>query len=326
MRPRLQHSGRGFPPSRSPVHPQMGPDLCFAPSGSRHLLVGCKQTKTDLDLRRTRLRNSWRTTGPGDQRPGCSGLSPRRPNTRNPNSPLSFLRHSHAHIPASPFHGVKHSLARRRDFRNRRVTTSGRRRKRLLGSTLRSLGVSEGPPGRRRGPLEVCRQLSGVRVADLRDEERPWPATGPGSNSGSAATARSRAGGCDGEGRVGVRGQRSGGREVLLTCGWSTSLGRGTWTPRRLLGDVRGSGSGGPQWECGIWKVTVALPKSKEKESCPNCLQSLARSLLLNSLAPWGSWKELTRVMPGEFGGVRKLVRERQRLQGRSVSAGCTVV
>lgn len=138
-----------------------------------------------------------------------------------------------------------------------------------LGSTLWSPGVSEGPPGHRRGPLEVGRPLLGVRVVDLRDVERPWPATGPGSSSGSAATARSLAGGCDGEGRVGVRGQRSGGRAVLLDCGWGRSLGKGTWAPRRLLGDVKGSGTGGRQWECGVWKVTVAVPKNKEDEELP---------------------------------------------------------
>lgn len=143
------------------------------------------------------------------------------------------MRNCHAHFPASPFHGVKCSLRRRRDFLNRQVTTSGRRRKRLSGLRSGVLVIAERPPGLRRGPPEVVRRLLGVRVADLRDEEGPWPATGPESSSGSAATARSPAGGCDGEGRVGVRGQRSGCREVLLDCGWGMGLGRGAWTPRR---------------------------------------------------------------------------------------------
>lgn len=32
------------------------------------------------------------------------------------------------------------------------------------------------------------------------------------------------------------------------------------------MGDVRGSGSGVRQWECGVWKVTVVVPKNKEDE------------------------------------------------------------
>lgn len=68
------------------------------------------------------------------------------------------------------------------------------------------------------------RPLLGVRVVDLRDVERPWPATGPGSSSGSAATARSLAGGCDGEAGSGsgVRGQ-----VAVLSC-W-TAGGVGVW-------------------------------------------------------------------------------------------------
>lgn len=134
-----------------------------------------------------------------------------------------------------------------------------------LGSTLGSLGIAVGPPGHRRGLPGVDRQRSGVRVADLRDEEGPWPATGPGSSSGSAATARSRAGGCDGESRVRVRGQRSGGCAVLLDCWWSRGLGRRTWAPRKL-GRCEGLGGWDWQWGRGVWEVTVAAPRSEEDE------------------------------------------------------------
>lgn len=164
MRLGPHYSGRGSPSSRSPVRPHQGPDLCFAPSGSRHLLVGCEQTKADTDPRRMQLRSSWRVTRPGGQRPGSSGLSPCRStralsappeNTQPPETPLSSLRNSHAHITASPSLGVKHCPRRRRDFRNRRVTTSGRRRKRLSALRFGVLVSPRGPAGHRRGPLEV---------------------------------------------------------------------------------------------------------------------------------------------------------------------------
>lgn len=45
----------------------------------------------------------------------------------------------------------------------------------------------------------------------------------------------------------------------------------GTWAPRRLLGDVRGSGwgCGGRQWGRGVWEVTVATSRSEEDEELP---------------------------------------------------------
>lgn len=68
------------------------------------------------------------------------------------------------------------------------------------------MALSSGIPGRlsdqrgfRKGPPVQAGYTRGVGAASLRDEEGPWPATGPGSSFGSAATARSRAGGCDGE-------------------------------------------------------------------------------------------------------------------------------
>lgn len=155
------------------------------------------------------------------------------------------MRNSHAHIPSVAFSwrqaqpkpkaGLPESPSH--NFRTEAEAS--------LGATLWSPGVSEGATGAQDRAAGGGPAALGCQVCDLRDVEQPWPATGPGSSSGSAATARSRAGGCDGEGRVGVRGQRSGSRAVLLDCGWSRSLGKGTWAPRRLLGDVRGSGSGG---------------------------------------------------------------------------------
>lgn len=138
------------------------------------------------------------------------------------------------------------------------------------------------------------RQLSGVSVADLRDEEGPWPATGPGSSSGSAATARSRAGGCDGEGRVGVRGQRSGSCAVLLNCGWSRGLGRATWAPRRGTWAPRRCEwlwVGGRQWGRGVCEVTVAAPRGEEDEELP-----------LNVSRAWQFLFRETPWLPGEAG------------------------
>lgn len=42
----------------------------------------------------------------------------------------------------------------------------------------------------------------------------------------------------------------------------------------------------------------MAVPKSKEDEELPQVPPEPVMFLLRNSLAPWGSWKELTRVMP----------------------------
>lgn len=57
--------------------------------------------------------------------------------------------------------------------------------------------------------------------------------------------ARSRAGGCDGERGVGVRGHRSGGRVGLEGGGSSPDPEGVTWALRRRPGGVKGSGGAG---------------------------------------------------------------------------------
>lgn len=83
----------------------------------------------------------------------------------------------------------------------------------------------------------------------LRDEEASWPATGPGSSSGSAATARSRAGGCDWSGSE-VRGQA--GTSVLRAAGEVGDWGGVTWALESPLRGVRGTeGLGAGAWALG---------------------------------------------------------------------------
>ena len=123
-----------------------------------------------------------------------------------------------------------------------------------LGSTFSgNPGTAEGGArrgtgrGRRRGLAAIW----GVGAVGLSDEEGPWPATGPGSSSGNAAAARSRAGGCDGapgrgqgsevRGRVGSPGAARGigGCEGAIRAPGGTAQGvrgRGPWG----LGDGRG--------------------------------------------------------------------------------------
>lgn len=150
---------------------------------------------------------------------------------------------------------VRHARrGRGRDFRACGGTTSGGRWKSLSAVLFRGIpGTAEGGAkrdtgrGRRRG----LAALWGVGAVGLSDEEGPWPATGPGSSSGSAAAARSRAGGCDGapgrgqgsevRGRVGSPGAARGiggakGRSGLRGGTAQGARGRGPWG----LGDGRG--------------------------------------------------------------------------------------
>lgn len=112
-------------------------------------------------------------------------------------------------------------------------TTSGGRRK-TCGLSARGTRGGFGVTGGRA-------EAAGPGCGAASDAEGPWPATGPGSSSGSAVTPRFRAGGCDGEGRVGVRGRRSRGREFwgdgCLIPGSLGSSGTGAWA----LGGHRGS-------------------------------------------------------------------------------------
>ena len=103
-------------------------------------------------------------------------------------------------------------------------------------------------PGYRKGPPRRAGRPRGVGAVGLSDEEGPWPATGPGSSSGSVAAARSRAGGCDGapgrgqgsgvRGRVGSPGaaggiggaeRRSGFRGDCPGCPVARTVGSGRW-------------------------------------------------------------------------------------------------
>lgn len=85
---------------------------------------------------------------------------------------------------------------------------------------------------------------------------------------------------------------------VLLDCRWSMGLRRGIWPPRRLLGDVRGSGDGGQQWECGVWEVTVVAPRSEENEEVPPVPPEPVRFSSAKLLGSLGKLKETDQVIP----------------------------
>lgn len=144
-----------------------------------------------------------------------AGASTKTANSPPPPPPPPPPRQERAHLPASRCNDV----TRRLDGGG----TSGRADPQLPERGGRASGLyaeeSRECSGAARVTGKGCRGRAGhsrsVGAADVRDEEEPWPATGPGSSSGSAATARSRAGGCDKEDRVGsgVRGQ-----VAELTC------------------------------------------------------------------------------------------------------------
>jgi hypothetical protein len=156
----LDHTTAGealHPPARLSARSRV--PICLCSFWFSVLAGWLRANKTDSDPRRTRLRSSWPGIRGRDPETSVRAARPersqRRQNIRSSQTPLSSLRYSHAHIPASPSHGVKHCPKRRRDFRNRRVTTSGRRRKRLSALRFGVLVSLRGPPGHRRGPLEV---------------------------------------------------------------------------------------------------------------------------------------------------------------------------
>lgn len=113
----------------------------------------------------------------------------------------------------------------------------------------------------------------------LSDEEGPWPATGPGSSSGSAAAARSRAGGCDGTpgSGSGVRGQ--GARRLPGGCGRNRGCGGAVGF---LAGLPRVSGGA----DRGVWEVAVAVRRSEARGEgvCPET----ARLFSAETLRPPG--------------------------------------
>ena len=154
---------------------------------------------------------------------------------------------------------VRHARrGRGRDFRACGGTTSGGRWKSLSAVLFRGIpGTAEGGAtrGTGRGRRRGLAALWGVGAVGLSDEEGPWPATGPGSSSGSAAAARSRAGGCDGP-RVGVRGQRSGGASAPRGLREESGVRRGD----------QGSGGGLPRVpggaDRGVWEMAVAARRS----------------------------------------------------------------
>lgn len=166
-------------------------------------------------------------------------------------------------------------------------TTSGGRRKSLSALSSGVPGRRRGHPGYSDGPPGRASSTRGVGAAGLRDEERPWPATGPGSSSGSAAPARSRAGGCDAEGRVGVRGQGSGGRGGLLGCGSSPGPGwggLGSEAPARGYEGTRG-------WEREVWGTAVASRRSEAGKEAGKPPAGLSRA-----------WRAAFREPPGSLG------------------------
>lgn len=179
--------------------------------------------------------------GPDYRGPGPSAAAP-----RPPLQPGVALYWRHASAPCVPRAWPEAGLpgARRHNFR--------REAEEPLGSAPRSSGTLRGRSGYKKGPPERACRARGASAAGLRDEEAPWPATGSGSSSGSAATAKSRAGGCDASGRVGVRGQGSGGTSARRAAGWVRGLGSllGAWGRSGPLGSERG-----PGWQ---WLRTAA--------------------------------------------------------------------